>query len=68
MHDLTDNNADLIRTGFRDNVTGYTHQDLFDAMDSDVRSPQQFKNRLLSENGNRDRTDVLNLFEAYFWD
>lgn len=68
MHDLTDNNPDLVRTGFRDNVSGYTHQDLFDALDSDVRSPQQFRNRLLRENGNRDRTDVLNLFEAYFWD
>ena len=68
MQDLIDNNADFLRTGFRDNVTGYSHQDLFDALDSDVRSPQQFRNRLLGENGNRDRTYVLTLFEAYFWD
>jgi hypothetical protein len=67
MHDLTDTNTDLVRTGFIDNASGYTNQNLFDAMDSDVLSPQQFRDRLLLENGNIDRADVLSLFEAYFW-
>jgi hypothetical protein len=68
MHDLIDNNADIIRGGIRDNVTLYNHQDVFNALDSDVISPQSFRDRLLSENNNRQRAFVLDLFEAYFWD
>ena len=67
MQDLTDNNADLVRAGFRDNVTGYSNRNLFNALDKDVDSPQDFRNRLLRENGNRDRADVEDLFEAYFY-
>ncbi|MFP4089572.1 MAG: hypothetical protein ACLFT3_04655 [Cyclobacteriaceae bacterium] len=68
MQDLTDNNADLVRTGFRDNVTGYNTRSLFNALDSDVDSPQDFRDRLLRENSNRDRADVEDLFEAYYFD
>lgn len=58
MQDLTDNNADQVRAGFTDNAAGYNTFNLFNAMDSDVDSPQDFRNRLLQENGNRDRADV----------
>jgi len=67
MQDLTDNNADLIRAGFRDNVTGYSTRNLFNALDRDVNRPQGFCKRLLQENGDRDRADVEDLFEACFY-
>jgi hypothetical protein len=67
MNDIVDTNKDVVRSGFTDNVSGYTHRDLFDALDSDVDTPQKFRDRLLSENGNRDQTDLENLFEAYYW-
>ncbi len=67
MNDIVDTNADLVRTGFRDNVSGYTYQDLFDALDSNVDTPQKFRDRLLRENANRDKTDLVELFEAYYW-
>jgi hypothetical protein len=67
MNDIVDTNADIVRTGFRDNVSGYTHQDLFNALDKNVDTPQKFRDRLLSENGNRDKEDLKNLFDAYYW-
>ena len=67
MNDIIDTNADFIRTGYKDNVSGYTYHDLFDALDSDVDTPQKFRDRLLRENGNKDKTDLENLFEAYYW-
>ena len=67
MHDLIDTNTDLVRTGFRDNVSGYTIRNIYNALDRGVESPQTFRDRLLRENNNRDATDVRALFEAYFW-
>ncbi len=67
MQDLTDNNADVVRPSFTDNANGYTTFSLFRALDSDVDSPQDFRNRLLQENSNRDQADVENLFEPYFY-
>ena len=67
MNDLVDNNADVIRTGYTDNVSGYTYKKLFDALDKDVTSPQEFRDRLLKENNNLDQADVKSLFEAYYW-
>ncbi len=68
MHDLMDTNTDLIRTGFRDNASGYSIRNIYDALDSGIESPQAFRDRLLSENGNRDEADVRALFDAYYWD
>jgi len=61
MNDLVDTNRDYIRSGYYDNVTGYTIKNIYDALDSGVESPQAFRDRLLKENNNRDRADVLNL-------
>ena len=44
-----------------------TLENIYDALDKGVESPQAFRNRLLRENDNRDENDVRNLFEAYFW-
>lgn len=68
MYDLMDTNADLVRAGFTDNVSGYSIRNIYDALDSSIESPQAFRDRLLSENGNRDEADVRKLFEAYYWD
>lgn len=68
MHDLMDSNTDLIRTGFRDNASGYSIKNIYDALDKGVESPQAFRDRLLRENDNLDEEDVRNLFEAYYWD
>ena len=68
MHDITDTDRDWVRTGFRDEVSGYTHRDLYDALDRDVDTPQEFRDRLLRENSNRDQIDLRNLFEAYYWE
>ena len=67
INDIIDTNSDLVRTGFRDNVSGYTLQNIYNALDRDVASPQAFRDRLLQENGNRDETDLRNLFEAYYY-
>jgi hypothetical protein len=70
MHDLIDSNVDFIRYGkggyYYDNVQGYSHENLYNALDSDVESPAQFKDRLLEENNNLDINDVEDLFKAYY--
>lgn len=53
MHDLMDSNTDLVRTGFRDNASGYIIRNIYDALDRGIESPQAFRDRLLGENGNR---------------
>jgi len=40
---------------------------IYHVLDSDVESPQKFRNRLLLESDNRDANDVKKLFEAYYW-
>ncbi|AWW30227.1 hypothetical protein DN752_08875 [Echinicola strongylocentroti] len=67
MYDIIDTNRDWLRSGFYDDVAGYTHKDLFNALDKDVDTPQKFRDRLLKESGNLDRADLENLFEAYYW-
>ncbi|MGN7512824.1 MAG: hypothetical protein ACTHOM_00510 [Allomuricauda sp.] len=68
MNDLMDTNVDMIRTGFNDNVSGYSIKDIYDALDSGVESPQEFRDRLLNEKNNKDSKDVRALFKAYYWD
>jgi len=45
----------------------YTNEDIYNALDWGIESPQEFRDRLLQESGDRDRNDVNNLFEGYFW-
>ncbi|PCJ95504.1 MAG: hypothetical protein COA50_09925 [Flavobacteriaceae bacterium] len=68
MLDITDSNRDLVRTGYYDNVSGYSTKNIFDALDSGVESPQAFRDRLLRENSNRDSNDIKELFKAYYWE
>ncbi|GAB2653341.1 hypothetical protein GCM10027036_03290 [Flavihumibacter cheonanensis] len=48
-----------------DNVAGYTFQQLFNSLDSDVSSIQNYKIRLLNENGNNQATGVNTIFTFY---
>lgn len=68
MYDIVDTNADWIRNGYHDNVSGYTRSDLFNALDKDVETPREFRDRLLKENNNLDQPDLEDLFEAYYRD
>ncbi len=48
-----------------DNVTSYTTQQCFNALQSDVRTIPEFRNRLLQQNGNNQQVQVNTLFNAY---
>lgn len=67
INDLSDNNVNNIRGTYYDNVSGYTLEMIYDALDDDVEDMQDFKARLLSENSWLDYTDLLNLFQAYYY-
>jgi hypothetical protein len=67
VHDLLDNNADVIRPGFIDNVNGYTIEQIFGALRPGVETVQGFRNRLLQNNGNNQQQVVNDLFNAYFY-
>ena len=48
-----------------DNVAGYTNQQCFGALQSDIRSIPAFRDRLLQQNGNNQQAQVTNLFFRY---
>jgi hypothetical protein len=60
-------NTDTYRAGFTDNAEGCTNEEIYNALDWGIESPQEFRDRLLRESNDRDRADVENLFEGYFW-
>lgn len=68
MHDLIDENTDLVRIDHIDNASGYSIRNIYDALDKDIETPQAFRDRLLRENNNKDEDDVRELFDAYYWD
>ncbi len=76
FHDLIDNTADVVRTEYTedkirkdyiDYAGTFTNQEFFKCMEKDVRSPQQFRDRLMVKTSNRDQSDVNSLFEAYYF-
>lgn len=48
-----------------DNVLGYTNSQIFNSLQSDVRSIPAFKERLLLQNGNNQSVNVNQLFNQY---
>ena len=48
-----------------DNVAGYTIQQCFNALQSDVRTVPAFRDRLLLQNGNNQIVNVNDLFFRY---
>ena len=56
---------DTARSVLIDNVSGYTTQQCFYALQSDVRTIPAFRNRLLEQNGNNQFANVNDLFFRY---
>ena len=63
-YDLIDNRNDAPNPVI-DNVAGYTNQQTFNALQSDVRSIPAFRDRLLQLNGNNQQAQVNALFNEY---
>ena len=69
FYDLIDNrndfNFNLSRVPLNDNVSSYTNQQFFNALDADVNNLPAYRARLLSENANRDAAGVTTIFNFY---
>lgn len=48
-----------------DAVSGYTNQEFFDALDTDINDLVEYRQRLLQENGNSQAIQVNQLFNEY---
>ena len=66
-YDLMDNRNDrnFNPAAVIDNVLGYTNQQLFNALESDVKSLPAFRQRLLQQNNNNQAVQVIELFGQY---
>ncbi|RZM23851.1 MAG: hypothetical protein EOO88_24825 [Pedobacter sp.] len=68
-YDLFDNRNDNAtlppRVLLPDVVSSYTNQQFFNALDADISTLPAFRNRLLSENANRDAPGVTSIFNFY---
>ena len=60
-----DNNAVPRRIALNDNVSGYTIQQFSNALQSDITTLQQYRVRLLSQNGNNQAAGVNSIFTFY---
>ena len=67
IHDLIDNNADEFRDGNFDNVNGYNVSQIFGALRPEVQTVQEFRDKLLQNNGNQQKQAVDELFIGYFY-
>ena len=66
MWDLMDVGENSILTNVNDNVSGYTIQQIFAALQSDVNSTSAYKARLLLQNpSNPTNTQINALFASY---
>jgi len=63
--DLVDDRNEILPVV--DAVSGYTDAQLFNALDSDVSSMAQYRERLLSENNQHAQANVTTLFGAYHY-
>jgi hypothetical protein len=65
-YDLLDNRNDLAFFGaVNDNVTGYTINQCYDALQPEVQSIPAFRDRLLLNSGNNQQAQANQLFNAY---
>lgn len=66
MEDLMDNGEPTATTKVNDLVSGYTINQIFTALQSDVTSLSQYKARLLQQNpGNTSNNNLNALFTSY---
>jgi hypothetical protein len=68
-YDMQDNRNDALmfppRVLINDEVLNYTNIQFFNALDGDIFSLQNYRIRLLQENGNNQANQVTNLFAGY---
>ncbi len=64
MWDLIDNTPNE-NFPVDDDANGFSNQQFFNALTSNVQSPVAFRNMLLSQNGNNQQTQVNDLFQGY---
>ncbi|MCW3080445.1 MAG: hypothetical protein JWR87_1875 [Segetibacter sp.] len=67
FYDLIDNRNDQAfgRVNLNDAVSGYNNQQFFNALDDDIRRLQEYRVRLLNENGNNQAAGVNIIFDFY---
>ena len=67
FYDLIDNRNDQAfgRVNLNDAVSGYNNQQFFNALDDDIRNFQNYRIRLLNENGNSQAAGVNIIFDFY---
>lgn len=65
MWDLMDNTAEPPKTSVNDQVFGFTTQQIFAALQSDVSSVSAYKSRLIQQNAGYQTTQVNALFTSY---
>jgi hypothetical protein len=66
MEDLIDNTPNEVFPVI-DNVSGFTISQLFNALQSDVTSVQQYRARFIQQNPNNQTTNITNLFAQYHY-
>ena len=64
-YDLWDNRNEFPTPFIDDNATGFTINQSFNALQSDVHSISAFRDRLLQQNGNNQQVQVNTLINAY---
>ena len=66
-YDLIDarNDENFGRVNLNDQVSGYTNQQFFNALDEDIRSLPAFRIRLLNENSNNQAAELNTIFTFY---
>jgi len=65
LHDLMDDRVESNGESVNENVSGYTQQKFFNALQSDVISIPVYKDRLLQQNNNNQQSAVDILFQSY---
>jgi hypothetical protein len=64
LHDMFDTNNE-VSFPVPDNCSGFTHQDFFNALNDDVNTVEKFRDRILQNTSNRQRSQVNQLFQSY---
>lgn len=66
-YDMFDNRNDIQfnRVFLDDQVVNYTNEQFFNALDNDITTLQQYRQRLLLENGNNQAAGVTTIFQFY---
>ena len=67
FYDLNDSRNETRLTGGNvdDNVSNYTNQQMFNAFQSSIYTLQDYRDKLLLQNGNNQAVEITSLFTQY---